>query len=463
MEPTQRDYESDPRARRGPAVVVGAIAAAGAAVSVLCCVPGLLDISMGWAVAFALLGAGELVSTLRALARPGRGRLLQAAGVAALAAAMWLSTGPRSDWLNPDPWLSASRVIGIVGHLTFLVNVTAAVLLAVAAVRVCRVAPSRTPRLIGWVAAAPLAVVVLLASVVGVVGSTDGLRFHRPDVALPSYLAAGRTSTVEFCRPGGYPLLMDLSTPPVAAKRPGPAPLALYVPGGGAMLGSRERTGLGASLANHAGALVGPLRQRLTAQGFVVAVIDYRHLPAAPWPAPLSDLRCAVRFLRAHAAGLDIDPSRIGVWGSSAGGTLTSLLALTPNVQGAGQWPGQSSRVEAVVDMFGPPDLVDTAGTPAFFRFELTAWGDRATRHRASPMTHVAPGAPPFLILQGTDDPVNSDNQSQRFAAALRGAGDDVTLTVVQGAGHGLDVPTEHPTPDQLSDEVAAFFDHHLG
>ena len=426
-------------------------------------VPTLLGISTAWAVAFTVLGATELMLGVRALARPGRRRLLLAAGVATLAAVAWLATGPRFDWLQPDPWLAASRVIGVVGHLTFLVNVTAAALLAVAAVRVCRVAPSRARRLATWVAAAPLLVAVLLAGVVGVVGSTDGFRLYRPDVAVPSSLPAGRTSTVEYCRPGGYPLLMDLTTPPAAARRSGPAPVALYVPGGGAMLGSRETTGPGASLAGHAGALVGPLRERLTARGFVVAAIDYRHLPAAAWPAPLSDLRCAVRFLRAHAAGLGIDPSHIGVWGSSAGGTLSSLLALTPNGEGTGQWPDQSSRVDAVVDMFGPPDLLQTAGTPAFFRFELSAWGDRAARHRASPMTHVAPGAPPFLVLQGSADPVNSHQQSQRFAAALRAAGNDVTLTIVEGAGHGLDAPAERPSADQLCDQVVSFFTRHLG
>jgi acetyl esterase/lipase len=91
----------------------------------------------------------------------------------------------------------------------------------------------------------------------------------------------------------------------------------------------------------------------------VVASIDYRLPPLSPWPAQLEDAKCAVRFLRAHAGALGIDPGRIGAWGSSGGGTLVSLLGLAGLDAGfdRGPWPDRSSGVQ--VDMFGPADLTD--------------------------------------------------------------------------------------------------------
>jgi acetyl esterase/lipase len=93
----------------------------------------------------------------------------------------------------------------------------------------------------------------------------------------------------------------------------------------------------------------------------VVAAIDHRLPPGAPWPAQIEDAKCAVRFLRAHAGELDVDPNRIGVWGSSGGGHLASMLGLTGPEAGfeRGQYLDQSSAVQAVVDMFGGTDVND--------------------------------------------------------------------------------------------------------
>src|SRR5207245_6161575 len=138
-------------------------------------------------------------------------------------------------------------------------------------------------------------------------------------------------------------LAMDLYIPPAGATRP--APVALYVHGGGLLFGDRKTSGVGNTLADHEGALFTPLQQELNARGFVVASIDYRLPPATAWPAQIEDAKCAVRFLRAHATGLGIDPTRIGAWGSSAGGLLVSLLGLTRPADGfdVGQYTDQSS------------------------------------------------------------------------------------------------------------------------
>jgi acetyl esterase/lipase len=145
--------------------------------------------------------------------------------------------------------------------------------------------------------------------------------------------------------------------------------VALYVHGGG-IWGNRQRTGVGAVLANHGGALFSRLQEQLNGRGFVVASIDFRLPPATPWPAPVVDAKCAVRFLRAHAADLGIDPARVGAWGSSGGGQLASLLGLAGPGAGfdRGQYPAESSAVQAVVDMFGASDFEDFDDASPFGR-----------------------------------------------------------------------------------------------
>jgi acetyl esterase/lipase len=445
-------------------VFVGSFAAAGGGLIILGAAPTQLGTSTIWAAVFVLFGSLELCIVVLTLVKPSRQRLLLAATLAGLSAALWLLTRGAPRWFQPDPWFAVNSVIGLVGHLCALLQATATIMLATAAARATRRSSSKWRRRVVTVAAVPLAVLVLLGSVVGVIGSTNGLHFTRDSVVAPVDLPAGSTSTVEYCRPDGARLLMDLSTPASQARGAAPAPVAVYIPGGGAMIGSRQRSGPAAALANHAGALVPALRAELTSRGFVVAEIDYRHVPGTRWPAPLQDAKCALRFLRANAAGLGIDPTRIGVWGSSAGGTLSSLLALTPADPGPGQWPGQSSAVQAVVDMFGPPDLVDIDGTPPFFRAELViGWGAADVRRSASPIRHVASGAPPFLMLQGTQDPVNARHQTERFAAMMRSVSNEVTLTLVEGAEHGLDSASEKPPPAELVAQAATFFQTHLG
>ena len=232
------------------------------------------------------------------------------------------------------------------------------------------------------------------------------------------------------------------------------------------MLGDRKPDGLGASLANSAGALLPRLRVLLNQRGIVVASIDYRLPPLSRWPAPIEDAKCAVRFLRAHARALGIDRGRIGAWGSSGGGTLACLLGLAGPEAGFdhGQYADRSSGIQAVVDMFGPSDLTNLGDSAPFDR--AIAWlglgGSTGVRRAASPVTYVpadreAVGGPPFLILHGTDDQDFPQRHSRELAQRLHAAGLPVQLVLVQGAGHGLDDPTQRPTPTQLAELVADF------
>jgi acetyl esterase/lipase len=182
----------------------------------------------------------------------------------------------------------------------------------------------------------------------------------------------------------------------------------------------------------------------LVNNGFMVAAINYRLAPQYKFPANIEDVNCAVRYLRANAVKYGINPERIGVFGGSAGGHLVSLLGVTDESDGFagnGGNPGQSSRVQAVVDMFGPSDIAtqfrqdETRGMEATF-----GSSDRNSDiiKNASPVSHVSVDDPPFLILQGDRDTVVPPEQSQMLYEKLIEAGIPATLVMVKNCGHGF-------------------------
>jgi acetyl esterase/lipase len=242
----------------------------------------------------------------------------------------------------------------------------------------------------------------------------------------------------------------------------------LYVHGGGWILGDRQPQGFGANLAGQDGALFVQLRSDLTGRGFVVASIDYRLGPLHRWPAQLQDAKCAVRFLRAHAGQLGIDPNRIGAWGSSAGGHLVAMLGTAGRQAGfdVGQYLDRSSRVEAVVDMFGPTDLTRTQDFNTFARTLVGISFGGFSRQQllaASPVTYVAPADPPFLILHGTDDTLVPPHHSQDLAQRLHAAGVPTTLVMVRHTGHSMATPGQDPGPAEVERMVSDFFARTLG
>jgi acetyl esterase/lipase len=114
--------------------------------------------------------------------------------------------------------------------------------------------------------------------------------------------------------------------------------------------------------------------------------------------------------------------------------------------------------------MFGPADLADLGDSAGFDRAiaRLALGGSPAVRRAASPLTYVpagsgAAGAPPFLILHGTDDHDMPPRHSKELARRLRAAGVPATLVLVHGAAHGLNTPSQRPSPGQAADLVADF------
>ncbi|WP_219419545.1 alpha/beta hydrolase [Pseudonocardia nigra] len=236
--------------------------------------------------------------------------------------------------------------------------------------------------------------------------------------------------------PGVRPLELDLYLP-----AEGPAPVVVFLHGGGWRLGSRHA-------ASPAYPATAPFEQ-LARAGIAVASVDYRLSGEAVWPTQLHDAKAAVRWLRARAGELGVDPDRIAAWGESAGGHLAELLGLTaddPALEGDVGVTGPSSAVAAVAAWYAPSDVAAVAtdigadpmdpasreaqllGAPAPTVPEVAA--------QAGPVHHVSPAAPPFLLLHGRDDRFVPCVQSERLATALRAAGADVDLHVYDGADH---------------------------
>jgi acetyl esterase/lipase len=210
----------------------------------------------------------------------------------------------------------------------------------------------------------------------------------------------------------------------------GKLPLVVWVHGGGWSMGSK----------NNPPALV------LHRHGYAVASINYRLSQHAPFPAQLEDCKAALRWLRANADRYHIDPKHVGVWGASAGGHLVALLGTTngrKEFEGKEGHLDQSSSVQAVVDYFGPTDLLDL-GKPSPDRNPMLSrlLGGPAEQIKekaavASPLTHVNKDCPPFLIVHGDKDLAVPYRQSEELAVALKKAGVDVTLRKLEGVGHG--------------------------
>ena len=257
---------------------------------------------------------------------------------------------------------------------------------------------------------------------------------------LTAVARADRTDPMDILRdlvyatPDGISLKLDLYIP---KNLPKPPPIILWVHGGGWEAGNKET----------------PPVLAVTRVGFALASIDYRLSQQAIFPAQIFDCKAAVRWLRAHAADYHLDGGRIGAMGASAGGHLVALLGTTAGdaqLEGAEGVTGVSSAVQAVVDYFGPTDLLDI-GRDANWKQDIKnpvsalLGGSVASKsddaRLASPVFHVTSQACPFFIVQGDQDPIVPYTQSVELNDALTKAGVASQLILVKGGGHGFDDP----------------------
>jgi acetyl esterase/lipase len=259
---------------------------------------------------------------------------------------------------------------------------------------------------------------------------------------------------LSYTKAGGVHLLLDLHVP----DGNGPFPVVVWIHGGGWTIYDRTK-------------IDDP--QYLLDAGFVVAAIDYRLTTVAPFPAMIADCQAAVRWLREHHQRYGLRAGRIGAMGPSAGGHLAALLALTPHIAWDGANHAQSAAVHAVVPVCPVTDV--EAIWPYWVQErhdvpELTKMihgfcgGNPAERielmRQASPLSHVAAGAPPFSLFHGDADPTVPISHSERLAAALHAHGVATELTVSSGTGHvGID---GYPQPEAARAAISSFFARHL-
>jgi acetyl esterase/lipase len=277
-------------------------------------------------------------------------------------------------------------------------------------------------------------------------------------LALASGLAAADTYlNIEYARAGDTSLYLDLYVP----SGPGPHPVVVSVHGGSWTTGDRQQ-----GLLN----VVSQLDR-----GYAIANIDYRLAPGAIYPAQIHDCKAAVRWVRANSGAYNLDPGAIGVIGFSAGGHLSAILGTSYGVEeleGDLGNPGYSSRVQAVVDYFGPSDLLkieeqapsclpgdpnDPNEPPSLLLgCTLPDCPDKAAA--ANPITYVTEDDPPFLLLHGTSDCLVPWQQSQILHNALRDAGVDSTFILVPFATHADPLFLVPPVQNEVND----FLDEHL-
>lgn len=224
----------------------------------------------------------------------------------------------------------------------------------------------------------------------------------------------------------GLALTMDIYYPGAG----GPWPGLIFVHGGAWMEGDKV-----------------PLPVNPAEAGYLVASINYRLYPAYRFPAMIEDVKCAIRYLRAHAHAYGLDPQRIALVGHSAGGHLAALAGLAGESAGwdAGPYLDQSSRVQAVIEISGPTDL--TRQQPGLMEeLKASVFGPEQWVS-ASPVTHVSPGAPPFMIVHGDADPEVPVEQAHLLHSALLDAGAHSELVILQHSGHGLEPVGGTPVP----------------
>jgi acetyl esterase/lipase len=249
-----------------------------------------------------------------------------------------------------------------------------------------------------------------------------------------------------FSRPGDQELLVDVFLPDSENANKA---AVLFVHGGGWRMGSRD------AFLWHA--------HRLSLFGYVSCTIDYRLTDTAVFPAAVEDCQAGVRWLRENAKRFTIDPERIGVMGSSAGGHLVACLGVMENEE-----KGTSAKANCVVDVHGVHDFVsiwEETGelNPYWVKFLGGPISEKKEEWiAASPALHVTENSAPMLLVHDPDDPTVPSKQSHLMVNALMEAGCPVQFLPTPGSGHGFVYSPENEWTPQVWPSAVAWLDHHL-
>ncbi len=239
-------------------------------------------------------------------------------------------------------------------------------------------------------------------------------------------------SDLIYAKVGDVSLKLDLARP---SSGTGPFPGLLVIHGGAWRAGNKADMGsLIADAAQH---------------GYIAISPQYRFCPKETFPTQVYDVKAVVRWLRSHAKEYHLDVDHIGAMGFSAGGHLALMLGVagpSDGLEGSVPSDAPSSRVQAVVNYFGPTDLTandipevtmpllnDFLGGPLADKLEVAK--------KASPLTMVTKDDPPILTFQGTKDPLVPHSQAIKLAEAQTRAGVAGRVELMLGSGHGWSGP----------------------
>lgn len=200
----------------------------------------------------------------------------------------------------------------------------------------------------------------------------------------------------------------------------------------------------------------------LVKKGYQVALVDYRVSGEAVFPAAVQDIKTAVRFLKANADKYGVDENRIAVMGDSAGGYLSTMLGATSEIEyfETEDWSGYDSSVKAVVDLYGPVDLLSSMTDSIYEGMTLTPiakfLGERVIKDKElqkliNPIPYISEKTPPFLIMHGSNDAIVSYKQSELLYTALKQKGIPVDFYLVENTGHAGNEFWQEPIKEIIS------------
>ncbi|MGC9422873.1 alpha/beta hydrolase fold domain-containing protein [Vibrio sp.] len=242
--------------------------------------------------------------------------------------------------------------------------------------------------------------------------------------------------TIDYKTVNGKTLALDLYLP----HQQQAAPLLVWVHGGAWMRGSKDEF----FTKN------GRLANTLLKQGYAVAVVNYRLSSEATFPAPVADINDAINYLMVHRQNFSLKSDRVVMMGRSAGAHLAMLVATSNTYDSGFYLAGHEPRykVSAVVDFFGPSDLVELKGNSGAIDHDApdssqakmlgkSPREDAELAKWASPTTYINNTTPPFIIFHGLNDTTVPYSQSEYLKSVLDGYGIENHLYLVDGAHHG--------------------------
>ncbi len=278
--------------------------------------------------------------------------------------------------------------------------------------------------------------------------------------ALPGFglLFGMDKNDVEYSRPNGKPLLLDIHVP----DGPGPFPAAIVVHGGGFDQGTKR-------------SYVPPLLEVLTKANYAWFSIDYRLAPAAKFPQPVEDVDAAIRWVKKNAAAWHVDPAKLALIGESAGAYLSTYAVTHETAEtrvpvSVHFYPPSNYRVLAELrrdhperfDMTSANRHLANGGGIRFFGLEQLDAAALARLDKISPVNAVHKGLGPMLIIHGTLDDQVAYELSPKMCEAMKKVGSVCDLITIEGGKHGMGGWEKSPEMLHWKPELVAWLNKNL-